>query len=52
MRHNRLELPTGQLVTAHQIIVGVALLELGASDDMKISHKILRYARALRNIKK
>ncbi|EJC6931711.1 regulator [Vibrio sp. T21] len=50
MRHDRLELPTGQLVTAQQVLIGVALLELGASNDINIAHKLLRYARALKNI--
>ena len=50
MRHDRLELPTGQLVTARQIMIGVALLELGASNDPKIAHRILKYARILKNL--
>ncbi|WP_188010183.1 phage protein [Vibrio parahaemolyticus] len=50
MRHDRLELPTGQLVTAQQVLIGVALLELGASNDVKISHLILKYARALKKL--
>ncbi|EJE4561335.1 phage protein [Vibrio parahaemolyticus] len=50
MRHDRLELPTGQLVTAQQVLIGVALLELGASNDLKIAHEILRYARALKKL--
>lgn len=50
MRHDRLELPTGQMVTAQQVLIGAALLELGASNDMKIAHKILKYARVLKRI--
>ncbi|EHK0751570.1 phage protein [Vibrio parahaemolyticus] len=50
MRHDRLELPTGQLVTAQQVLIGVALLELGASNDIKVAHKILKYARTLKKI--
>lgn len=50
MRHDRLELPTGQLVTAQQVLVGVALLELGASNDIAIAHQILKYARVLKKI--
>lgn len=42
MRHDRLELPTEQLVTAQQALIGVVLLELGASNDVKVSHEILR----------
>ena len=48
MRHDRLELPTGQLVTAKQVIIGVALLELGATEDAKNAHEILKYARILK----
>ncbi|ENQ8747585.1 phage protein [Vibrio parahaemolyticus] len=56
MRHDRLELPTGQLanwptgqlVTAQQVLIGVALLELGASNDLKVAHQILKYARILK----
>ncbi|WP_049537386.1 hypothetical protein [Vibrio harveyi] len=50
MHYDRLELPTGQLVTAQQILTGIALLELGAIDDLEISRRILKYARALKNI--
>ncbi|HHP0469409.1 TPA: phage protein [Vibrio harveyi] len=48
MRHDRLELPTGQLVTAQQILIGIALLELGAPNDMKNAHLLLKYARKLK----
>ena len=50
MRHDRLELPTGQLVTAQQILIGIALLELGAQDDSINAHKILKYARVLKGL--
>ncbi|HCE2184483.1 TPA: phage protein [Vibrio parahaemolyticus] len=50
MRHDRLELPTGQLVTAQQVLIGVALLELGASSDIEVAHQILKYARVLKNM--
>ncbi|MBE4393107.1 regulator [Vibrio parahaemolyticus] len=48
MRHDRLELPTGQLVTAQQVLIGVALLELGASEETVIARRIMRYARILK----
>ncbi len=35
MHHDRLELPTGQLVTAQQILTGIALLEIGALTDLE-----------------
>ena len=47
IRHDRLELPTGQLLTAQQVLIGVALLELGASSDTNIAHQILKYTRIL-----
>lgn len=50
MRHDRLELPTGQLVTAQQVLIGVALLELGATNDIKIAHQLLKYARVLKSL--
>lgn len=50
MRHDRLELPTGQRVTPQQVLIGVALLELGASSDIEVAHQILKYARVLKQI--
>ncbi|WP_025518989.1 phage protein, partial [Vibrio parahaemolyticus] len=50
MHYNKLELPTGQLVTAQQILTGIALLEIGAENDLKTASKILKYARKLKEI--
>ncbi|EJI1384881.1 phage protein [Vibrio alginolyticus] len=50
MHYDRLELPTGQLVTAQQILTGLALLEIGADGDMFILHKLLKYSRSLKSI--
>ena len=50
MRNDRLELPTGQLVTPHQVLLGVALLELGAENDIRVSNKVIKYARALKEM--
>lgn len=50
MHHDRLELPTGQLVSAQQILTGIALLELGALNDLEISRKLLKYVRVLGNV--
>ncbi|EGR0109208.1 TPA: regulator [Vibrio vulnificus] len=52
MRYDKLELPTGKLVTAQEILAGVALLEIAAPDDLKINTKLLKYARAISEIKK
>ncbi|MBY7894021.1 regulator [Vibrio fluvialis] len=51
MQYDKLELPTGQLITAQQIITAVALLEIGAPTDIKIAGKILKYSRALKAIR-
>lgn len=50
MHHDRLELPTGQLVTAQQVLTGVALLEIGALTDLEAAGRVLRYARALKDM--
>lgn len=49
MRHDRLELPTGQLVTAQQELTGVALLALDASKYIEVAHQILKDAGVLKN---
>ena len=50
MHYDKLELPTGQFITAQQILTGVALLEIGASTDLELCRKILKYARELRKM--
>lgn len=50
MHKNHLELPNGQLVTAQQILTGIALLEIGAEPDQKLCGKLLKYARLIKNI--
>ncbi|AXX62082.1 hypothetical protein FORC53_3743 [Vibrio vulnificus] len=50
MHYDKLELPTGQLVTAQQILTGIALLEIGALSDMEVAGQVLKYARALKNL--
>ncbi|EGR0056371.1 phage protein [Vibrio vulnificus] len=50
MRYDKLELPTGQLVSAQQVLTGIALLEIGAKTDLEISSLVLKYARALKQI--
>ncbi|MBS9847192.1 MULTISPECIES: regulator [Vibrio harveyi group] len=51
MHYDRLELPTGQLVTAQQVLTGIALLEIGALSDLEVSRRLLKYVRALNNMK-
>lgn len=50
MHYDRLELPTGQLVTAQQVLTGIALLEIGALNDLEAARRVLKFARALRNM--
>lgn len=50
MHYDRLELPTGQLVSAQQILTGIALLELGAMPEQQVMSKLLKYARTLKKI--
>ncbi|NIY86367.1 regulator [Vibrio campbellii] len=50
MHYDRLELPTGQLVTAQQVLTGIALLEIGALTDLEAAGQVLKYARALKDM--
>lgn len=50
MHYDRLELPTGQMVTAQQVLTGIALLEIGCQSDLDTAAKLLKYSRALKNI--
>lgn len=50
MHYDRLELPTGQLVTAQQVLTGIALLEIGALTDLEAAGRILKYARELKKM--
>ncbi|HDM8152848.1 TPA: phage protein [Vibrio harveyi] len=50
MHYDRLELPTGQLVTAQQVLTGIALLEIGALTDLEAAGQVLKYARALKEM--
>ncbi|EGQ9972564.1 TPA: phage protein [Vibrio vulnificus] len=51
MHYSKMELPTGQLVTAQEILAGIALLEIEAPNDVKSNAKLLKYARAISKIK-
>ncbi|EGQ8507196.1 TPA: phage protein [Vibrio parahaemolyticus] len=50
MHYDRLELPTGQFVTAQQVLTGIALLEIGALTDLEVAGKVLKYARVLKGM--
>ncbi|MEK2144794.1 regulator [Vibrio parahaemolyticus] len=51
MHYDKLELPTGQLVTAQQVLIGLALLEIGALTDLEVAARVLKYARAIARLK-
>ncbi|CAH6896154.1 Regulator [Vibrio chagasii] len=51
MHYDKLELPTGQLVTAQQLLLAVALLEIQSDIELKTSTCILKTARALVRLK-
>ena len=52
MHYNKLELPTGQFVSAQQILTGIALLEISSEIELKTSAKLLKIARSIERIKK
>ncbi|MEZ9601422.1 phage protein [Vibrio sp. 10N.286.46.A8] len=51
MHYDKLELPTGQLVTAQQLLLGVALLEIQSELELKTTTALLKYVRAIVRIK-
>lgn len=51
MVHGKLEIPTGNRITAQQLLTAVALLEIQSDLELKTASKLLKYARALINIK-
>lgn len=50
MHHDKLELPTAQLITAQQVLTGIALLEVRALTDLEAAGQMLKYARALKDM--
>ena len=52
MHHDGLELPTGQLVSAQQVLAGMALLEIQSDLEIRTSTHLLGIARAIAKIKK
>ncbi|EJV9421100.1 phage protein [Vibrio vulnificus] len=51
MHYDKLELPTGQLVSAQEVLAGIALMEIDAPEDAKTKSHLLKYARALNAIR-
>lgn len=52
MHNDGLELPTGQLVRAQQVLAGMALLEIQSDLEIRTSTHLLGIARAISRIKK
>ncbi|WP_338141675.1 regulator [Vibrio lentus] len=52
MNHSGLELPTGQTVSAQQILAGIALLEIQSDIEIKTSTYLIKMARCLALIMK
>ncbi|EGQ9938817.1 phage protein [Vibrio vulnificus] len=50
MHNDKLELPTGRLVSAQEILAGIALLEISSPCDSKTTTSLLKYARAIAKI--
>ncbi|MCG6359129.1 regulator [Vibrio fluvialis] len=48
--NNKLELPTGALVSPQQIVLGIALLEIQSELELRTTTKILRFARSIAKI--
>ncbi|MDE3898551.1 MULTISPECIES: phage protein [Vibrio] len=47
MHADKLELPTGQMVSAQEILSGIALLEIQSELELKTTTKLLKYARII-----
>jgi len=50
--YDKLELPTGQLITPQQLLIGIALLEIQSELELKTTSLILKYSRAITELKK
>ncbi|BEI23101.1 regulator [Vibrio fluvialis] len=51
MRQDKLILPTGEAVSAQQVLTGIALLQIQSDTELKTLTKLLKYSRALHSIR-
>ncbi|NRF32133.1 phage protein [Vibrio coralliilyticus] len=51
MVNQKLELPTGRKVSPQEILAGIALLEINSELELKTSSKLIKYARAISNLR-
>ncbi|MCG9544793.1 regulator [Vibrio sp. Isolate33] len=47
VENGKFVLPTGQRLTASQILLGAALLEIGSNEDQKTASSLIRLARCI-----
>ncbi|EKO3792805.1 phage protein [Vibrio metschnikovii] len=50
--NEQLILPTGQALSPQQILMGAALVEISASEDIRTRSRLLKYARAISKLMK
>ncbi|EKO3626607.1 phage protein [Vibrio metschnikovii] len=50
--NEQLILPTGQALSPQQILMGAALVEISASDDIRTRSRLLKYARVIAKLMK
>lgn len=51
MHHDSLDLPTGKLVSAQQVLAGMALLEIQSELEIETSTYVLKLARVITKLR-
>ncbi|ELE2166516.1 phage protein [Vibrio fluvialis] len=51
VRNKSLLLPTGRLISAQELLTGIALIEISSPRETETLHKLLKYARILNKIR-
>ncbi|MBY7794276.1 regulator [Vibrio fluvialis] len=52
MHYDKLELPTGAMISPQQILIGIALLEINSPIENNIMTRVLKISRAICNCKR
>ncbi|EPR7548650.1 regulator [Vibrio fluvialis] len=52
MRYDKMEIPTGQLVSPQEILTGLALNQIDSVIEIEAKRVLLKYARAMMNLRK
>lgn len=50
MKRNKMELPTGQLVSPQELLTGIALIQIDSEIEIQAKKILLKYARAMINL--